>query len=108
MAVVGQWTLHYDWGCSGSYSQIVITFNSDGTFKTSSTGKWVQIEGKILWQYDGLKTTYGGNVSGNAMTGVSSTFGGLNGCWYAIKAGSTAMLAEERKAEFDDSGNKVK
>ncbi|MGB9939042.1 hypothetical protein [Methanosarcina sp.] len=111
MAVVGQWTFHYDWGCSGSYVQVGITFNNNGTFNIPSqglAGKWVQSDGMILWQFDTSKTSYGGNFAGNAMAGLMSTFAGLDGCWYAIKAGSTTMLAEERKAEFDASGDKAK
>lgn len=61
----------------------------------------------ILWQYDGLKTTYGGNVVGSAMSGAMSTFTGLKGCWYAIKAGATMMKAEERKPEFNSTGSKA-
>ena len=83
--------------------------NSNGTFALAPyTGKWVEIGGKILWQFDGSKTTYGGNIAGSAMIGAMSTFAGLNGCWYAIKAGSTTMLAKERKPEFDAGGNKAK
>jgi hypothetical protein len=113
MSIVGEWTLHYDWGCSGNYAQAGITFNNDGTFSTSeaSAGKWVQTDGMILFQFDqfdSIKTTYGGNLAGNAMVGMSSTFAGLNGCWYAIRVGSTTMLAKERKPEFDSSGNKAK
>jgi hypothetical protein len=105
-----KWVLHYDWNCDGSYSQVDITFNANGTFSLppSSTGKWVQVEGMILWQFDNLKTTYGGNVAGSAMTGLMSTFGGLKGCWYAIKAGATTMTAKERKPELDVAGNKAK
>ena len=65
-------------------------------------------DGKILWQFDGSKTTYVGNISGNAMIGAMSTFAGLNGCWYAIKVGSTIMRAEDLKPEFDVAGNKGK
>jgi hypothetical protein len=111
MAVVGQWNLHYDWGCSGSYIQVGLTLNNDGTFNIPSqnlAGKWVQSDGKILWQFNTSKATYGGNSSGNAMAGIMSTFTGSNGCWYAIKAGSTIKMAEEVKAEFDASGEKPK
>jgi hypothetical protein len=113
MSIVGDWTLHYDYGCSGSYTQAGITFNNDGTFSTSEddtseTGKWVQNDGMILFQFDPVKTTYGGNSAGNAMVGMMSTFAGSSGCWYAIKVGSTTMLAKERKPEFDASGKKAK
>lgn len=110
MTIVGQWTLHYDWGCDGSYTQAGITFNNNGTFTSESyTGTWLQRDGMILFQYPSpSKTTYGGNFAGNAMVGMMSTFAGLNGCWYAIRVGSTIAKAEERKSEFDASGNKTK
>ena len=112
MVIDGQWTLHYDWGCGGSYVQVGITFNNDGTFNASGlAGKWTQRDGMILFQFDqwdSIRTTYGGNLAGNAMVGTMSTFAGLNGCWYAIREGSTTMLAKERKPEFDASGNKEK
>jgi hypothetical protein len=87
-AINGQWTLHYSWGCSGSYTQVGITFNTNGAFSIPSqnlAGKWVQNDGMILFQFDTSKTTYGGNVAGNAMVGMQSTFTGSNGCWYATK-----------------------
>ena len=109
MVVTGKWTLHYDWNCDGSYSQVDMTLNANGTFSLPPyTGKWVQVEGMILWQFDNSKTSYGGNVAGNAMTGLMSTFAGLKGCWYAIKSGATTMLLIERKPEFDVTGNKAK
>ena len=66
MSIEGEWILHYDWGCSGTYSEAGITFKNDGTFSTSEEdplgGKWVQNDGMILFQYDqwdSIKTTYG-------------------------------------------------
>ncbi|MGB7665365.1 MAG: hypothetical protein WBL67_21720 [Nitrososphaeraceae archaeon] len=43
-------------------------------------------------------------MAGNVMVGMTA---GLNGCWYAIRVGSTTMLANERKPEFDTSGKKA-
>jgi hypothetical protein len=115
MAIVGRWTLHYSWGCDGSYYPAELTFNNDGTFIASEDsenfpGKWAQNDGMILWQYDGYKTTYGGNFAGNVMVGMMSGFegGNDNGCWYAIKAGSIIVTAAEAKAEFYSSGKKAK
>jgi hypothetical protein len=109
MAIDGQWTLHYSWGCNGSYIQTGMTLNNNGTFSTSGlTGKWLQNAGMILFQFDSVKTTYGGNFNGNAMVGMMSTFGGLNGCWYAIRVGSTVTDAEVSKPEFDAAGSKTK
>jgi hypothetical protein len=110
MAINGQWTLHYGWGCTGSYGQTGITLNNNGTFSSQGyTGKWIQNDGMILFQYDTAnKTTYGGNFIGNSMVGMMSTFAGLNDCWYAIRVGSTIMRDEEHKLEFDSSGTKAK
>jgi hypothetical protein len=109
MVVSGKWTLHFDWNCDGSYSQVDMTFNSNGTFSLAPyTGKWVQVEGMILWQFDNSNTSYGGNNAGSAIKGLMSTFGGLNGCWYGIKAGATTLLMAERKPMFDVAGTKAK
>ena len=108
MAIGGQWTLHFDWGCRGSYNTSPITFNNNGTFTSAPyTGKWVQTDRMILFQFDQPpKTTYAGNTVENAMVGIMSTFAGGNGCWYAIKVGSTIAPVEEAKPEFDASGKK--
>jgi hypothetical protein len=61
-----QWKLHI---------QVTITFNDNGTFISSDwdSGKWMQVNGMILWQYDGLKTAYGGYIVENAMIGSMSS-----------------------------------
>lgn len=48
----------------------------------------------ILWDFDNYKTVYGGNITENALNGVVSTSSGTNGCWYAIKVGSTNILPQ--------------
>jgi hypothetical protein len=111
MSVPGTWTLHYDWGCTGNYSQVAITFAANGTFSIPAEGnhgKWSSHDGQILWQYDGLKTTYGGAVVDNAMVGISSTFAGLNGCWYATKATATTKTLEEHKPKHNSAGGEAK
>ncbi len=113
MNVQGVWTLYYDWGCDGGPGNTKITFNAGGTFSSPPyTGKWVLFDGDIIWKYDQApNSVYGGNGVGAAMTGVSSTFAGLNGCWYAIKSGSPGALAETAVAraatgKMDAAGNK--
>src|SRR5213592_4411793 len=96
VTIVGQWTLYYDWGCDGTYGKAGITFNNDGTFTVTedsetNVGKWAQNDGMILWQYDTIKTIYGGNDD--------------DGCWYAIKR---VAPVEKRKSEFDSTGKKAK
>ena len=110
MSVVGNWTLHYSWRCTGEYGNTPITFNANGTFASAPyTGKWVQNDGKIIFKIDQApNSVYGGDEVGSAMLGISSTFAGLNGCWYAIQTGSTSKPMHEAKPEFDAAGNKPK
>ena len=115
MNIPGSWTLYYDWGCDGGVGNSKITFNANGTFASSPyTGKWVQFDGNVLWRFDQAPSAvYGGNGVGTALTGASSTFAGLNGCWYAIKSGSPGSLAESAEVQaatgkMDVAGNKPK
>ena len=56
---------------------------------------------------DGFYNQVVGEVS-NAMAGISSTFAGASGCWYAIRVGSTSAPASESKPEYDAAGHKSK
>jgi hypothetical protein len=108
MSAVGSWTLHYSWGCTGSYGTSPMSFNANGTFTLAPyTGKWTENSGKVIWKFDApINTAYGGDEMSNAMLGISSTFAGTNGCWYALRAGTS--LAAETKAEHDAAGVKTK
>lgn len=99
MAISGTWTLHFSWGCTGSYSPATIVFNSDGTFAGNFTGKWRQQSGTIMWIYDTGPAKYGGTVNGNVGSGEMSTFAGLDGCWYLSKQGTTGIMPEGAAAE---------
>ena len=105
ISVPGNWTLHYDWSCSGSYGTTPITFSAGGTFSLPPyTGHWSQHDGQIIWRFDqSPQTVYGGTAIDNAMVGISSTFGGSNGCWYALRVGTTGP---ENAGELDAVGNK--
>lgn len=107
MDIPGTWTLHYSWGCVGSYSQTDVIFNANGTFSSSPyTGKWVQTDGDLLFRFDQApNTVYGGSGVGSAITGIMSTFQGSNGCWYAVKSG--AGLAAVQKSALDVAGVKA-
>jgi hypothetical protein len=109
MAINGEWVLHYSWGCTGSFVQISITFNNDGTFTTSegSPGRWSQQEGKIVWLFNNSSTVYGGDVVSVTMNGISSTLHGLNGCWYAIRSGVTSLAPTVQRPERDAAGNET-
>jgi len=85
MSVNGPWTLHFSWGCTSNYSQLPVTFNPNGTFSGNLPGKWVQQDGTLLLSFDGGPAKYGGTVDGNVGSGASSTFAGLNGCWYLTR-----------------------
>src|SRR5215831_10144562 len=65
MGISGNWVLHFSWGCTGSYSPVNITFNSNGTFTGGANGKWVQQDGTILLAFDTGPAKYAGNVDGN-------------------------------------------
>lgn len=108
----GTWILHYSWGSTNNYNQTTITFNNNGTFSGTSTGKWVQQEGTFLWMYDSGPAIYGGTLDGNVGVGAMSTFGGANGCWYFVKKGTVGIAAESanpagHNQTHDVAGNKV-
>lgn len=106
MSVPGNWTLHFDWGCGGTYGTAPITFNANGTFSSAPySGHWSSHDGQILFHFDGGgQATYGGAVVDSAMVGISTTFGGLNGCWYALKGGTTIKPLAELKPAHDHAG----
>jgi hypothetical protein len=100
MAIPGSWTLFYSWGCGTSYGSTAWTFNANGTWSGGGyTGKWVQIEGMLLFNFDAGATTYGANVAGNIVAGTMTTFAGLTGCWYAKKSGVTPLTAAKQVAD---------
>jgi hypothetical protein len=114
MDIVGEWVIHFDWGGSGKYIDDIIVFNDNGTFIVPSegaTGKWVQFDDMILWQYndyDSLRTAYSGNIIKDSM--LSGTMGefsnGDAGRWYAFKRPGVKN-AKESKPEFNIVGKKL-
>jgi hypothetical protein len=110
MSVPGSWTLHFDWSCGGSYGTTPITFNANGTFASAPyTGKWSSHDGEIVFRFDQPQNAvYGGSVIDSAMVGISTTFAGLNGCWYALKAGTTIQALTQIKGGHDQAGEAKK
>src|ERR1700756_1196698 len=53
MSIVGEWTLHYSWGCSGSYAQTTVTFAATGKFTTGDgySGQWAVVGGNVQFVY---------------------------------------------------------
>jgi hypothetical protein len=105
----GEWTLNFDWGCTGNYAQAPMTLVGNGTLSvlTNETGEWVENDGKIMWRFDTGPAVYSGDIIGPAMVGIMSTFQGLNGCWYATVGSSTTMAFAARKPEHDVAGNRT-
>ena len=109
MAITGNWTLFYDWGCDGSYSKATMTVNANGTWTNSEgyNGPWVQVAGMFTFTFSNSDTTYAGNLASKSITGISTTFGGLNGCFYMLQAGVPTVFTAERAAgKLDSQGKK--
>lgn len=108
MAVTGNWTLFYDWGCDGSYGKTTMTVNSGGTWSNGEgyNGTWIQVAGMFMFTFNNSDTTYAGNLASKSITGISTTFSGLNGCFYMLQAGVPTSFAEERASGKVDSKGK--
>jgi hypothetical protein len=107
MALPGNWTLFYDWGCDGGYGTTPVTVSADGTWTNGegSSGLWVEAAGMFLFTFNELETTYAGNVASQSITGISTTFSGLTGCFYMLQEGvPTAFTAERFAGKADASG----
>jgi hypothetical protein len=107
MSISGIWVLHFSWGCTNNYSPVNITFNPNGTFTGPGTGQWRQRDGTVMLSFDTGPAKYGGTVNGNVGSGASSTFAGLNGCWYLVKQGTSGLQIEPAAQSHDPSGNQV-
>jgi hypothetical protein len=105
MAITGNWTLFYDWNCDGTYGSTTMTINSDGTWSNGEgyKGPWVQVAGMFMFTFNNSDTTYAGNLASKSITGISTSFGGLNGCFYMLQAGVPTAFLEERAAGKQDS-----
>jgi hypothetical protein len=108
MAVTGAWTLFYDWDCDGSYSSTRMAVNNNGTWNNGEgfSGLWVQIAGMFVFTFNNSDVTYAGNLASKSITGVSTTFSGLNGCFYMLQQGVPTAFAEARAAAKRNSQGK--
>jgi hypothetical protein len=112
MAVPGNWTLHYDWNSTGTYASTSMTIAPNNTFTVGEgySGTWVQVAGILMFQFDNIKTTYAGDLADKSVTGINTTFSGLNGSFYMLEAGAlSAMQAKLIKLAHkhgDSSGKK--
>jgi hypothetical protein len=98
MSVSGDWTLLYSWNGSPDYGSSAIRVQQDGT---------------LLLHYDTGPAIYGGTVDGDAGSGASSTFEGVNGFWVLVKEGVTGLAIREADSarvlqhSHDVAGNKL-
>ena len=107
MSVSGTFSLHFSFGCSGSYATSTVTFNADGTFSDGGggAGKWSQTNGNIIWRYNGDSAIYAGVVNGGAIVGNMINFSiSAAGCFYASKATTSAAT----ETDLEPTGEKKK
>lgn len=100
--------MFYDWNCDGSYSKTSMTVNAGDTWINGEgySGQWVQVAGMFMFNFSNGKTAYAGNLASKSVTGIMSTFGGLNGCFYMLQKGVPTTFALERVAHKTDSQGK--
>lgn len=94
LSIVGDWSLYFDWDCTGSYNgPIPITFYTDYSFLLTEdgdykTGTWMTAGSYIDLYFDDYPTHYAGTlgVYYSSMEGtMENTDSGSSGCWYATK-----------------------
>ncbi len=101
----GNWTLHYDWNCTGSYGTLAMTLASNGTWSGGGlSGNWAVTGGTpgttssdagiLMFDFSTAKTAYAGVLSSKTVTGTQSTFAGLNGCFFMEAAGGPTSSSE--------------
>ena len=98
----------FDWNSDGSYSTTSMAVNAGGTFTTGDggAGLWVQIAGMFMFTYNNSETTYSGNLASKSITGISTTFSGLNGSFYMLQAGAPTAVAASLLAHKPNSAGK--
>lgn len=108
MAITGKWQLNFDWDCDGTYTTTFLTFNADGTWTGGEfvSGRWMELNGQLIFNHDNAPAVYFGNVVGSVASGTMTDFGKGNGCWYMIRHAPVAPAKE--KADRDLAGNPTK
>lgn len=108
MPVPGNWMLYYDWNSTGTYGSTTMAIESNNTWTNGQGygGTWVQVAGILTFQFNNSKTTYSGNLADKSVTGINTTFNGLNGSFYMLEsgaAGAAALHTRERAHAVGDS-----
>ena len=57
------------------------------------SGAWVQVAGILTFHFNNSETTYSGNLADKSVTGINTTFNGLNGSFYMLEQGAGSALA---------------
>jgi hypothetical protein len=88
--------LFYDWNSTGHYASTSMTIAANGTWSNGQgySGVWVQGGGVLTFLFNNSKTTYAGNWTDKSVTGINTTFGGLNGSFYLLEEGAGAAPAQ--------------
>ena len=99
---LGEWTVYYDWGCTGFPGSATIIFNPDFSFTDSQggSGTWTQSANFIVWTYS-IGTQYTGYIAGNHMAGTMQSFNGSPGCWETVRSSGPVAL---HSGKFSASG----
>ncbi|MBV9155163.1 MAG: hypothetical protein JO097_02810 [Acidobacteriaceae bacterium] len=116
-SIPGNWTLHYDWNCTGSYGTLAMSLASGGTWSGGGlSGNWAVIggtpgttssdAGMLTFNFSSAKTVYSGVLASKTVTGTQSTFGGLNGCFFMEAAGAPSSSVSEQAATDERAPNK--
>jgi hypothetical protein len=85
---------------------MTIAANHTWTNGQGYSGVWVQVAGILTFLFNGLKTTYSGNLADKSVTGINTTFGGLNGSFYMLEAGAAAAKVAEVAHKVADASGK--
>jgi hypothetical protein len=109
--ISGNWVLHFSWGATSNYAQVPLSFNGNGTFAGSLTGKWHQQDGTVLLGFDTGPAKYCGTVDGSVGSGAMTTFASVDGAWYLTKAGTVGIregiLSVAEPGALDAAGNGI-
>jgi hypothetical protein len=89
---------------------MTIAANNTWTNGEGYSGTWVQVAGILMFQFNNSKTTYAGDLADKSVTGINTTFNGLNGSFYMLEAGAVAAMQAKSKElahkNGDSSGKK--
>ena len=90
-SLAGDWTLYYDWDCTGVYAgPLTISFNPDQTFSVTeggytSPGRWGITDTQVEFMFNDYPNTYYTGTIDPASTHMEGTMAnseGASGCWY--------------------------